>query len=83
MGSVRAFGHRIGISGAYGEDGLPCLVPAEVFARAVPIPLELREAWNHGGGHNSAGSEALAMRAWALANLRTLEPARARRRGIL
>lgn len=73
MGSARAFGHRIPISGAYGSDGLPRDVPREVFDRAVPIPRELHDAWNKGGGHNSAGSEADAMRAWALANLDKLE----------
>ena len=66
MGSARAFGHRITISGAYGADGLPCEVPQEVYDKAIPIPPELYEAWNNGGGWNSCGSEAPLMRAWAL-----------------
>lgn len=79
MGSARAFGHRLPISGAYGSDGLPRTVPREVFDRAVPIPAELHDAWNKGGGHNGAGSEAIAMRHWALANLDALESAKRKR----
>lgn len=83
MGSAHAFGHRISISGAYGSDGLPVSVPDAVFDRAIPLPSGLREAWNHGGGWNSAGSEAPAMRRWALENLAALEAARrvSRRKG--
>jgi len=73
MGSARAFGHRIGLSGSYGGDGLTVTVSREIFDKAIPIPAELHEAWNKGGGHNSAGSEAYAMRDWALANLDKLE----------
>lgn len=73
MGSARAFGRRIGLSGSYGGDGLTVTVPREIFDRAIPIPAELHEAWNKGGGHNNAGSEAYAMRDWALANLDKLE----------
>ncbi len=66
MGSARAFGHRITISGAYGADGLPRSVPQEVYDKAVPVPQELVDAWNKGGGWNSAGSEAPAMVEWAV-----------------
>ena len=66
MGSARAFGRRIPISGAYGSDGLPRSVPREVYDKAVPVPPELIEAWNKGGGWNSCGSEAPAMRDWAV-----------------
>jgi len=74
MGSARAFGHRIPISGSYGSDGLPCTVPQEVFDKAVPIPEELHKAWNEGGGWNGAGSEALLMQKWALENIEQLQP---------
>ncbi len=66
MGSARAFGHRISLSGSYGGDGLPTSVPQEVYDRATPVPQELIDAWNKGGGWNSAGSEAPAMAEWAL-----------------
>lgn|SRR5262245_1231379 len=72
MGSARVQGHRIPISGAYGGDGLPCEVPDAVFDEAVPVPAEIVEEWNHGGGHNSTGTEADSMRKWALANLSAL-----------
>ena len=72
MGSARAFGHRIAISGAYGHDGLPCTVPDDVFEKAIPIPADLYNAWNKGGGWNSCGSEAPLMRQWANKNIRAL-----------
>lgn len=66
MGECRAYGHRITLSGSYGNDGLPCTVPQTVYDHAVPVPPDLIEAWNHGGGWNGAGSEASAMRQWAV-----------------
>jgi len=66
MGSTRAFGQRIALSGCYGDDGSPCSVPQEVYDRATPVPEELIEKWNHGGGWNDAGSEAQDMRDWAI-----------------
>jgi len=66
MGSARAFGHRITISGAYGSDGLPRSVPQEVYDKAIPVPQELVDARNKGEGWNSAGTEAPAMRNWAV-----------------
>ena len=74
MGTARAFGHSILISGAYGADGLTCSVPASVYARGVELPADLVSAWNTGGGWNSSGTEAPAMRAWAIANLPALSP---------
>ena len=65
-GRARAFGHRIIISGAYGGDGLPRSVPQEVYDRATPVPQELIDAWNKGGGWNSAGTEAPTMAEWAV-----------------
>ncbi len=73
MGRARVFGSTLTLSGSYGGDGLTVEVPREVFERAVPLPQELHDAWNAGGGHNSAGSEAFAMREWALAHLAELE----------
>lgn len=66
MGSCRAVGHRIPLSGSYGNDGLPRDVPPEVYAAAIPVPDDLIAAWNTGDGWNGAGSEAVAMRDWAV-----------------
>jgi hypothetical protein len=66
MGEARAFGHRIPISGAYGADGLVREVPQHIYDKAVPVPQDLVYAWNNGGGWNSCGSEAPAMREWAV-----------------
>ena len=68
MGSAVVGKHRLGLSGSYGSDGLPKSVPDEVYEAGIELPQELYDAWNHGGGWNGAGSEATAMRAWALAN---------------
>lgn len=57
--------HTIPLSGAYGADGLIREVPNEIYSIGTDLPEELREKWNEGGGHNSAGSEASAMDAWA------------------
>lgn len=72
MGTARAYGHSITLSGTYGNDGLVRNVPTEVFEKAVPLPEWLQEAWNVGGGWNSSGSEAEAMRAWAWENIEAL-----------
>ena len=72
MGFARVLGHRITLSGSYGADGLVCTVPDAVYDAGVELPGELREAWNTGNGWNSAGSEAPAIRKWALANLAAL-----------
>lgn len=56
---------KIHLSGAYGADGLIRDVPPEVYALGVDMPKELHEKWNKGGGHNSVGSEAPDMDAWA------------------
>jgi len=69
MGRARAFGHTLTLSGSYGGDGLPIDVPKEVYDRATPVPQELVDAWNKGGGWNSAGSEAPAMAKWAVETL--------------
>ena len=72
MGFARVGKHRLTVSGSYGADGLPMSVPQEVYERGIPLPQELYEAWNKGGGWNSAGSEAPLMRKWALEHLKEL-----------
>ncbi len=70
MGSARIGSQRITLSGSYGSDGLPVSVPDEVYQMGAELPGELYNAWNNGGGWNGAGSEAPAMRQWALATFR-------------
>lgn len=57
-------GKWVAVSGSYGNDGLPMTVE-KLPKGAVAVPAELCEAWNTGGGHDSAGTEAKAMREWA------------------
>lgn len=57
--------YKVPLSGAYGADGLIREVCQQVFDIGTPLPVELREKWNKGGGHNSAGSEAPDMDDWA------------------
>jgi hypothetical protein len=73
MGSANVGGKWHTVSGSYGGDGLPITVPHDIYSRlTVELPPELHEAWNKGGGWNSAGSEAAAVREWALSNLEAL-----------
>ena len=65
MGRANLNGKWYTVSGPYGNDGLPMDVE-RLPADAKPLPPALFEAWNKGGGWNSAGSEAPAMREWAL-----------------
>jgi hypothetical protein len=65
MGSARVNGHSLTLSGSYGSDGLPTSVPDDVYDAGVELPQYLYDAWNKGGGWNSAGSEAAQMREWA------------------
>lgn len=65
MGRVRLGAEYHAVSGTYGNDGLPMTV-AVLPQDAVKLPCELYNAWSNGGGHNGAGSEATAMREWAL-----------------
>ena len=53
------------VSGAYGGDGLPMTIN-ELPKDAVKLPRKLYDAWSKGGGWNSAGVEAPAMRKWAI-----------------
>lgn len=65
MGRANIGGRYRGISGSYGHDGLPITI--DVLPKdAVKLPQELYDAWNKGGGWNGAGSEASAMRDWAI-----------------
>lgn len=66
MASPTVKGHKLSLSGSYGSDGLPMEVPQELYDAAKPLPKELYDAWNNGGGWNSAGNEAPAMAEWAL-----------------
>ena len=69
MGTARVKNRSLTVSGTYGADGLTMDVDPEVFDMAMPVPEILYEAWAHGGGWNSAGAEAEAMRTWAQALL--------------
>lgn len=66
MGSARIGTERITLSGSYGSDGLPTSVSDSAYESGVELPQYLYDAWNKGGGWNSAGSEAGMMREWAL-----------------
>ncbi len=70
MGCARIGGKTITISGSYGSDGLPVTVDTEIYNRGIDLPQDLYNAWSKGGGHNSAGSEAVAMRKWAQENFK-------------
>lgn len=66
MGRVNIGGKWHTVSGTYGDDGLPMTVDTATFECGTPVPEELYEAWSKGGGWNSCGNEAAAMREWAL-----------------
>ena len=65
MGRARIGAEWYTLSGACGHDGLTLDVAPDAFNRGTVLPDDLRAAWNTGGGWNSAGSEADAMRTWA------------------
>lgn len=68
MGRVNLGGKWYSVSGSYGSDGLPMTVD-KLPKDAKPLPRNLYDAWNKGGGWNGAGTEAPLMRDWALQNL--------------
>lgn len=70
MGMVRIKGKSITVSGAYGSDGLPKSVPREIWELGTELPQDLYDKWAKGGGWNSAGSEAEAVRNWARATFK-------------
>jgi hypothetical protein len=64
------------LSGTYGDDGLTCDyedLTAESRAKLVLVPVDLAEKFWHGGGWNSAGSEAQDMRDWAVKTFKVKE----------
>ena len=72
MGSAQIGPERVVLSGGYGNDGLPTDVSDAAFERGVDVPEDLMIAWNTGGGHNGAGSEADMFRQWAHAHMTQL-----------
>lgn len=73
MGSARIHNNTITLSGSYGSDGLPCTFKNELYEKGLELPEELYNLWKNGGGWNGAGSEASAIRDWAIANIKRLE----------
>lgn len=69
MGTARIKNQSITLSGSYGNDGLTCSVPMEVYLMGKELPKWLVDLWNKGGGHNSCGNEANEMRIWAIDQL--------------
>ena len=65
MGIARIKNQSIIVSGTYGNDGLPINVDKEIYDMGVDVPKDLYNLWNKGGGWNSCGSEAKAMKEWA------------------
>ena len=73
IGSVRIKGQSVTVSGSYGNDGSPMdyeNLLTSARAELVELPTELANTFWAGGGHNSAGNEADAMREWALATFK-------------
>ena len=65
MGEVKIGKNWYTVSGTYGGDGLPLTVQECDFLLGTPVPKELYEKWNTGGGWNDAGSELKDMIAFA------------------
>lgn len=76
MGTATVGEHELTVSGPYGCDGLPMDLPEndddDIRSHLTLVPTGLAIAFWNGGGHNCAGAEGPAMRAWARANLSTL-----------
>lgn len=75
MGTARIAGQSVTLSGSYGSDGLPMDYESLSLAargKVVRLPAELQEKFWQGGGHNSAGNEASAMREWANATFKSV-----------
>lgn len=73
MGTVNIAGQRVTVSGSYGSDGLPTdyeNLNESALSKVVPLPDSLANEFWAGGGHNSSGKEATAMRQWALATFK-------------
>ena len=79
MGYLRLAGARVTVSGSYGGDGLPLDVEKLSEAQRallVEVPFGLAIKFWSGGGWNSAGKEAPAMREWAVTELKKLRRTR-------
>lgn len=73
IGSARIAGQSVTCSGAYGSDGLTRdyeELNADARAKVTELPADLIETFWKGGGHNTSGNEAPAMREWALKTLK-------------
>jgi hypothetical protein len=67
MGKCKIAGIITSLSGAYGGDGVFCrIITKDQWELGTPITQELYDAWNKGGGHNDAGSEAPLMKKFGL-----------------
>lgn len=76
MGTARIGGETFTVSGAYGSNGLTMSVPRNIWEEyGTPVPEPLYHEWKNGGGHNSAGKEAIPMREWAKDHFDELTPA--------
>lgn len=78
MGEIWVQGIRVGLSGDYGNDGLPIdseKLTKEAWDQLVILPQDLTDAFWKGGGHNSIGEEGQAMWVWANENLVALKKA--------
>ena len=79
MGSLQLAGEVVTVSGAYGSDGLPGDLDKLSAAQQrllVEVPFDLAVEFWSGGGWNSAGKEAPAMRKWAQEHIRQLRRTR-------
>lgn len=63
-GETNFAGHKVFLTGTYGNGGLTIPVPPEVYAKGVELPKELRLAWSYGGGLEDQQIED-----WAFENL--------------
>lgn len=67
MGTARAFGHSIIVSGSFGNNGLPCDVPADVYEHAIEVPADILAAFWKIDDWNGTGADGKAIvRKWAL-----------------
>jgi len=69
MGCARVKNRTVFVCGAYGNSGLPKTVSRKTWEQGIPLPQELYDAWNKGGGWNSVGTEWAAMRKRAVKTL--------------
>ena len=66
MGTARAFGESISVSGSFGGDGLPCDVPMHVYERAMELPADVLAAyWGIDDWAGKGGEGKAVVRNWA------------------